>query len=142
MIDANVYRQRIGRFIQPGQRKISMKNIVRNRKMKNEFKGSFLQILLLFSIVIYLEAIVNKQPQICLENVMKENHFKQAGYLINECPATWKICCIGSSSINNWYARCTYVNRNNRGIKLSHWNAGSAHLKNKLNEIESSKERW
>ena len=34
---------------------------------------------------------------------------------------------------NNFYARYTYGNRNNRGIKLSHWNAGNAHLENKKN---------
>ena len=27
-------------------------------------------------------------------------------------------------------------NRHNRGIKIAHWNAGSAHLPNKMNEIE------
>ena len=31
-------------------------------------------------------------------------------------------------SDSNWYARYTYGNRTNRGIKLSHWNAGSSHL--------------
>ena len=34
--------------------------------------------------------------------------------------------------INNFYARYTYGNRSNRGIKLSHWNAGNAHLENKM----------
>ena len=32
---------------------------------------------------------------------------------------------------NNFYARYTYGNRKNRGIKLSHWNAGNAYLENK-----------
>ena len=40
-------------------------------------------------------------------------------------------------SDSNFYARYTYGNRSNRGIKLSHWNAGSAHLENKTNEIEN-----
>ena len=39
-------------------------------------------------------------------------------------------------SDSNLYARCTYGNRNNKGIKLCHWNAGSAHLENKTSEIE------
>ena len=39
-------------------------------------------------------------------------------------------------SDSNFYARITYGNRSNRGIKLSHWNAGSAFLENKINEIE------
>ena len=38
---------------------------------------------------------------------------------------------------NNFYARYTNGNRSNRGIKLCHWNAGSSHLPNKMNEIES-----
>ena len=40
-------------------------------------------------------------------------------------------------SDSNSYARYTYGNRGNRGIKLSHWNAGSAHLENKTVDIES-----
>ena len=40
-------------------------------------------------------------------------------------------------SDSNFYARLTYGNRSNKGIKLSHWNAGSAHLENKTIEIEN-----
>ena len=40
-------------------------------------------------------------------------------------------------SDSNFYARYTYGNRANRGIKLSHWNAGSAYLENKKIEIEN-----
>ena len=36
----------------------------------------------------------------------------------------------------NQLARTTTGNRSNRGIKLAHWNAGSAHLHNKMDEIE------
>ena len=36
----------------------------------------------------------------------------------------------------NQVARATYGNRSNRGIKLAHWNAGSAHLHNKMDELE------
>ena len=36
----------------------------------------------------------------------------------------------------NQLARATTGNRSNRGIKLAHWNAGSAHLHNKMDEIE------
>ena len=36
----------------------------------------------------------------------------------------------------NKLARSITGNRSNRGIKLAHWNAGSAHLCNKLDEIE------
>ena len=37
----------------------------------------------------------------------------------------------------NFYARYTHGNRTNRGLKICHWNMGSAHLQNKLNEIET-----
>ena len=40
-------------------------------------------------------------------------------------------------SDSNFYARYTYGNRSNRAIKLSHWNAGNAHLQNKTIEIEN-----
>ena len=39
-------------------------------------------------------------------------------------------------SDNNFYARYTYGNKSSKGIKLCHWNAGSAHLENKISEIE------
>ena len=42
-----------------------------------------------------------------------------------------------SKCTNNFYARYTYGNRSNRGIKLGHWNAGSAFLENKINDIEN-----
>ena len=37
----------------------------------------------------------------------------------------------------NFYARYTYGIRSIRGIKLTHWNAGSAFLENKINDIET-----
>ena len=37
-------------------------------------------------------------------------------------------------SDSNFYARYTYGNRTNRGLKLSHWNAGSAFLENKRDD--------
>ena len=41
-----------------------------------------------------------------------------------------------SSKDRNKVAKTTNGNRANRGIKLAHWNAGSAHLRNKMNELE------
>ena len=43
---------------------------------------------------------------------------------------------------SNFYARYTNGNRTNRGIKLCHWNAGNAHLRNKVNSIESVVSRY
>ena len=36
----------------------------------------------------------------------------------------------------NQQVRAITGNRSNRGIKLAHWNAGSAHLHNKMDELE------
>ena len=36
----------------------------------------------------------------------------------------------------NKLARAITGNRSNKGIKLAHWNAGSAHLCNKMDELE------
>ena len=45
-----------------------------------------------------------------------------------------KICLLTDV---NFYARYTNGNRSNRGLKICHWNMGSAHLENKTNEIET-----
>ena len=37
----------------------------------------------------------------------------------------------------NFYARYINGNRTNRGLKISHWNLGSAYLENKMHEIET-----
>ena len=37
----------------------------------------------------------------------------------------------------NFYARYTFGNRTSRGVRLCHWNAGNAFLKNKMNSIEN-----
>ena len=54
------------------------------------------------------------------------------GWIVAASPRQFSIL-----SDSNFYARYTYGNRNNRGMKLSHWNAGSAFLQNKTNEIET-----
>ena len=41
------------------------------------------------------------------------------------------------SKDNNFYGRYTNGNRTNRGMKLSHWNAGNAFLENKVIDIEN-----
>jgi hypothetical protein len=54
------------------------------------------------------------------------------GWVVTALPLQYSIL-----SDSNFYARYTYGNRANRGIKLSHWNAGNAHLENKLIDIEN-----
>ena len=41
-----------------------------------------------------------------------------------------------SNKLRNRMARSINGNRDSKGIRLAHWNAGSAHLKNKIHEIE------
>ena len=48
-----------------------------------------------------------------------------------EAPSSWL-----SRKVRNRLAKKTTGNRGNRGIKLAHWNAGSAHLANKMLELE------
>ena len=54
------------------------------------------------------------------------------GWVVTAVPLQYSIL-----SDSNFYARYTYGNRSNRGIKLTHWNAGSAYLDNKTIEIEN-----
>ena len=53
----------------------------------------------------------------------------------------WIVCAlplqISILSDSNFFARYTYGNRTNKGMKLTHWNAGNAHLENKITDIES-----
>ena len=41
-----------------------------------------------------------------------------------------------SNKARNKLVRARNGNRQGRGIRIAHWNAGSAHLRNKMNEIE------
>ena len=54
------------------------------------------------------------------------------GWVVAASPRQFSIL-----SDSNFYARYTYGNRTNRGLKLSHWNAGSAFLENKRDDIET-----
>ena len=62
-------------------------------------------------------------------------------------PSTQSVCLSTSSSTTSrlfWLSskdrnrvqRSVNGNRQNRGIRIAHWNAGSEHLKNKMNELE------
>ena len=54
------------------------------------------------------------------------------GWIVAAIPLQYSIL-----SDSNFYARYTYGNRTNGGIKLTHWNAGNAYLENKTNDIEN-----
>ena len=65
-----------------------------------------------------------------LRGVQAGHH--ERGFIVSALPLQSSIL-----SDSNFYAWYTYGNRSNRGIKLSHWNAGGAHLENKTIEIEN-----
>ena len=41
-------------------------------------------------------------------------------------------------SLNNFYARCTYGNRQGKGIKIAHFNKGPGYLATKIHEVENT----
>ena len=43
----------------------------------------------------------------------------------------------GQQVDNNFYARYTYGNKRESGLRLMHWNKGSSMLDNKMGEIEA-----
>ena len=63
-------------------------------------------------------------------------HGVQAGTLDKGCIISAHPLQYTGLSDSNFYARYTYGNRANRGVKLTHWNAGNAYLENKVNDIE------
>ena len=132
MIDINSYRQKIGSFNNAGQRKFSMKTCSNKRKKNCEFIRRFLSLLIVFSTFSLLISLFNGG-----QSTQSNEHVQNQNYV--DCKNEIS-CQQGRKQVrtmNNLYARCTYGNRINRGIKLSHWNAGSAHLPNKLGEIEN-----
>ena len=133
MIDTNEYRARIGTFSMPGQRKFKVKNCKMDGKESWGFSSIFLHLLLLSSTLIYLKLSFDDQQPI----FWGRTGWKHETLKCEETLSINKQLISRIASDNNWYARYTYGNRKNRGIKLSHWNAGSAHLPNKINEIES-----
>ena len=49
----------------------------------------------------------------------------------NTSPTFWI-----SRKVRNRLVRASNGNRQDRGLKIAHWNAGSAHLRNKMDEVE------
>ena len=55
---------------------------------------------------------------------------------LSESPSLDRVCKPRLSRKKlNQLARAVTGNRSNRGIKLAHWNAGSAHLPNKMDDL-------
>ena len=127
MTDITTYRLRIGTF--------------QKNKTKHEFISGFLRSFVIFSTLCLLAPTINENN---FKTIHKSEDYSNSSLkgsqLSNHHEKNENLSqLIFSSNLpeeNNFYARYTYGNRKNRGIKLSHWNAGSAHLPNELNEIE------
>ena len=76
--------------------------------------------------------VVGVHSAATLQGVQAVHHIDR-GWIVAAVPLQHSIL-----SDSNFYARYTYGNRTNRGIKLTHWNAGNAHLENKTIEIENA----
>ena len=76
--------------------------------------------------------VVGVHSAATLQGVQALHHIDR-GWIVAAVPLQHSIL-----SDSNFYARYTYGNRTNRGIKLTHWNAGNAHLENKTIEIENA----
>ena len=152
MIDINLYRQRIGNFHQPGQRKI-----VQKYEVKRNYGGSLSwRLLHLFLFIIVSSSLCGSSSisenrnqihselggfyawQLGLARNSENYSFKsRMNWVVeNEVKRTLR------KADSNFYARYTYGNRANKGIKLCHWNAGNAHLRNKVNSIEGVVSRY
>ena len=117
MCDISIYRLRIGIFQMPGAKKSTFRKSERSVFKRCNY-SLILQILLLFSVFVsnisecHLPQLKSNREQL---NMTNPSYFYDV----------------------NFYARYTYGNRKSRGIKLCHWNAGNAYLKNKINSIEN-----
>ena len=132
MTDINTYRSRIVTFQQPGQRKFKMNTFT--GKMKNDFFSGFLRILLICSTFSLFALIFSEHKfgTICQSEGFSHQSNENQSSHYHEKKENISLSYNSSdlSEENNFYARYTYGNRKNRGIKVSHWNAGSAHLPN------------
>ena len=60
---------------------------------------------------------------------------------LTSCRSSTVICVNQSSiyiSLDNFYARCTYGNRQVKGIKIAHFNKGPGYLSTKIHEVENT----
>ena len=134
MIDSVVYRGRIGLFTNWTLSRIKLikKHFSRNVSDRGRFISYHIYFLCLFILV----TLAN-------ESNYEHDHIPKLG---TNARSGFKSSVMGSQvMINKWsrmsnanfYARYTYGNKKQQGIKIMHWNKGSSLLKNKMDEIMS-----
>ena len=136
MIDINLYRQRIGNFKQPDQRKIYQECLEKQFSSTRLCRGALHLTLIILTLSSFpsLNAADRFQencsawPKLSCYRIICTNIFRKSSseYYIPVQVVDY-----------NFIARYTNGNRTNRGIKLCHWNAGNSHLRNKMDSIEN-----
>ena len=123
MCDINLYRLRIGIFTMPSIRIHKFKPFKKSKYKADSYR-LMCRLLILLSLISY---------SLCESERVSERK------IFIECrlPQSTSKFKIPVKSDVNFYARYTYGNRKNQGVKLCHWNAGNAFLKNKINSVES-----
>ena len=133
MIDINIYRLRIGVFQMPCAKRSKFSIDDSKYKIHSYKLGLSLFQWLLLLLVFY--------TSLCESEHLSERKVSLRCRLSQKL--TNKIYTLSAMKTDvNFYARYTYGNRKNRGVKLCHWNAGNAFLKNKMYSIENVVDRF
>ena len=124
-ISVDIYRARIGLFSSNmvlRQRRHKTKNVQPTRCSSGIiiFKVAVMTMILLV-VLSNISHVSGSYVRRSLKNENPTNIFSQKPFKRN----------------SNFLARYTFGNRRHFGIKLCHWNDGSSHLVNKVNEIEN-----
>ena len=107
-------------------------------------KSMFAKIFVYISCLLLLNTIwpevlnLSQKPDIsavCL-CLTKPNQLSSCNIVDKEFNLSQNKCFILGTDVN-FNARYVNGNRKNRGLKITHWNLGSAHLENKIHEIET-----
>ena len=141
-VNIEVYRFRIGTFIPPGQNSYKCTESYKPRQ-KNYFY--FRRLLVILQVLLLVRGVYSTRTEQWCIRAETESCVTLQGDLTSNTNFLWPLPLflgymppnIIRLNISNFYARYTYGNRSSRGIKLSHWNGGSAFLENKMTEIEN-----
>ena len=121
------YRFRIGMFM-PSQQSSTRYN---NNDMTNQPSLCF---MLVFSLILSTATFTSISYQ-------SSEYAASKIQALTSCRSSPIICVSQSSvyiSLGNFYARCTYGNRQVKGIKIAHFNKGPGYLSTKIHEVENA----
>ena len=134
-VSLQIYRQRIG-SIQPyfKQKTTKVKGTHHLKPIPN-WRTTYLLLILVLIAPVFIHSIqVNLTSNLSHPSPASSTSTPPQSPSTRACSKLFRPHL--SNKIRNRIARSINGNRHSRGIKLAHWNAGSAHLKNKMHEIE------